>query len=43
MLSLDHIDVDSADFWTDRWLSSSSRSTAEELFDDARIDVGLKM
>jgi len=31
MLELGHIEVDSADFWTNRWLSSSSRSTAEEL------------
>ena len=29
-LYLGHIDVDSADFWTNRSLSSSSRSTAEE-------------
>ena len=29
MLSLGHIDVDSADFWTDRLLSSSSRRTAD--------------
>ena len=31
ILSLGHIEVDSADFWTGRFLSSSSRSTAEEL------------
>ena len=30
-LYLDQIDVDSADFWTYRLLSSSSRSTAENL------------
>ena len=30
-LYLDQIEVDSADFWTDRFLSSSSRSSAEEL------------
>jgi hypothetical protein len=30
-LSLGQIEVDSADFWTDRVLSSSSRSTAEVL------------
>ena len=30
-LELGHIDVDSADFWTNRWLSSGSRSTAEEV------------
>ena len=30
-LELGHIEVDSADFWTDRSLSSSSRSTAEDL------------
>ena len=30
-LYLDQIEVDSADFWTNRLLSSSSRSTAEEL------------
>ena len=30
-LHLGHIEVDSADFWTNRWLSSSSRSTAESL------------
>ena len=30
-LYLDQIEVDSADFWTDRLLSSSSRSTAESL------------
>ena len=30
ILSLGHIDVDSADFWTHRLLSSSSQSTAEE-------------
>ena len=29
-LSLGHIEVDSADFWTSRLLSSSSRSTTEE-------------
>merc|ERR1712147_204858 len=31
ILELGHIEVDSADFWTDRLLSSSSRSTAEVL------------
>ena len=31
MLSLGRIDVDSADFWTDRFLSSSSRSTVKIL------------
>ena len=30
-LSLGQIEVDSADFWTNRWLSSSARSTAEIL------------
>ena len=30
-LDLGHIEVDSADSWTNRWLSSSSRSTAEEI------------
>jgi hypothetical protein len=30
-LSLGQIEVDSADFWTDRLLSSSSRSTADNL------------
>ena len=30
-LELGRIEVDSADFWTNRWLSSSSRSTAESL------------
>ena len=30
-LYLGQIEVDSADFWTNRLLSSSSRSTAEEL------------
>jgi hypothetical protein len=30
MLELGHVDVDSADFWTDRWLSLRSRSAAEE-------------
>ena len=29
ILELGHIEVDSADFWTHRWLSSSSRSTAD--------------
>ena len=29
ILELGHIEVDSADFWTDRWLLSSSRSTFE--------------
>ena len=29
-LSLGQFAVDSADFWTDRWISSSSRSTTEE-------------
>ena len=29
-LLLGHIEVDVADFWTNRWLSSSSRSPAEE-------------
>ena len=28
--SLGHIDVDSADFWTNRWLSSNARRRAEE-------------
>jgi len=31
ILELGHIEVDSADFWTDRVLSSSSRSRAEDL------------
>jgi hypothetical protein len=31
MLSLGHIEVDSADFWTNRSLSSSSRIRAEAL------------
>jgi aryl-alcohol dehydrogenase-like predicted oxidoreductase len=31
ILSLSHIEVDSADFWTNRSLSSSSRSEAKEL------------
>ena len=30
-LDLDEIEVDPADFWTNRWLSSSPRSTADEL------------
>jgi hypothetical protein len=30
-LSLGHIDVDVADFWTNRWLPSSPRGTAEEV------------
>ena len=30
LLELGHVDVDSAEFWTNRWLSSSARSTAEE-------------
>jgi hypothetical protein len=30
-LYLDQTEVDSADFWTNRLLSSSSRSTAEEI------------
>ena len=30
-LDLGHIEVDAADVWTTRWLSSSARSTAEEL------------
>ena len=30
-LELGHIEVDSADFWTDRLLSASSRSTVEAL------------
>ena len=31
ILELGHIEVDAADFWTDRSLSSSSRSTAKRL------------
>ena len=31
ILSLGHIKVDSSGFWMHRWLSSSSRSTAEAL------------
>ena len=31
ILELGHIEVDSADFWTDRSLSSSSRSAAEDI------------
>ena len=42
MLSLGHIDVDSADFWTDRWLFSSSRS-ATEVFECAHVEVGSKI
>ena len=30
-LEFGQIEVDSADFWANRWLSSSSRSTAEVL------------
>ena len=41
---LGHIDVDSADSWTDRWLSSSARSAAEALVSQpSHIDVGLKI
>ena len=42
MLSLGHIDVDSADVWTDRWLFSSSRS-ATEVFECAHVEVGSKI
>ena len=46
-LELGRIDVDSADFWTNRSLSSRSRSTAEgprvETVDYARIEVGSKI
>jgi hypothetical protein len=41
---LGHIDVDSADSWTDRWLSSSARSAAEELVSQpSHIEVGWKI
>ena len=44
ILELGHIDVDSADFWTNRLLSSSSRSTAEELASKrSHMEVGLKI
>jgi len=39
---LGHIEVDSADFWTDRLLSSSSRSTAEELASKLSHRITLK-
>ena len=44
-LYLGQFEVDSADFWTDRLLSSSSRSTAEEFASKlyAHIEVGLKI
>ena len=42
MLELGHIDVDSADFWTDRSLSSSSRSRAEALVSHRSITRTLK-
>jgi hypothetical protein len=43
-LELGHIDVDAADFWTNRWLSSRSRRTAEEseAFAYAHVEVALK-
>ena len=41
-LHLDHIEVDSADFWTDRWLPSSSRRTAEEFASKHSITRTLK-
>ena len=44
MLSLGHIDADSADFWTDRWLFSSSRSATEVLvFECAHVEVEWKI
>ena len=46
ILSLSQIEVDLADFWTDRLLSSISRSTSEvwsQPFDYAHIEVGLKI
>ena len=41
-LYLGHIDVDSADSWTDRWLASSSRSTAEVLVSHRSTTLALK-
>ena len=43
-LELGHIDVDAADFWTNRWLPSSSRGTVEEseAFAYAHVEFGLK-
>ena len=42
ILSLGHIEVDSADFWTNRLLSSSSRSTAEEILSKLSRTLTLK-
>ena len=44
MLELGRVEVDSADFWTDRVLASSSRSTGcVEIVAYASIEVGLKI
>ena len=42
-LELGQIEVDSADFWTNRLLSSSSRSTAEDAGPNRSIEVRLKI